>query len=88
MRPEHVTLVKYPKQIGHLGRLVIPGEIRELLNLQFGTPVHVYVEGERVCIERVNPENYTGVAQVLHDLQTGAISHAEAEALINKIANP
>ena len=35
-----------------MGRLVIPKEVRKLLALDTNSPVQMYVEGNRICIEK------------------------------------
>lgn len=39
------------KPMGALGRIVIPGEIRDAYNLRTGSLVGIYVDGEKVVLK-------------------------------------
>jgi AbrB family looped-hinge helix DNA binding protein len=51
-RPWHTIHVDATITLGRQGRLVIPAEIRATLGLSPGDRVHVYLEGNRLIIER------------------------------------
>lgn len=40
------------RRIDPLGRLVIPKELRKALGLGTNEPVQIYVEGNRICVEK------------------------------------
>ena len=40
------------RNIDPLGRLVIPKELRKMLGLGTNEPVQIYVEGNKICIEK------------------------------------
>lgn len=41
---------RYVRAIDELGRVVVPVEFRRRFGLEDGTPVEMYVDGDRVCL--------------------------------------
>lgn len=40
------------RQLDHLGRIVIPKEMRDLLNMKTGDLIEIYTQNGRICIEK------------------------------------
>lgn len=47
------------RRIDELGRIVLPKELRKTLDLPEGTPMEVYVEGNRVVLHKYQPEAWS-----------------------------
>ena len=45
------------KKVGKLGRLGIPEDVRDRLNMPPGTPVEIYEDGDRMIVQRYRAEN-------------------------------
>jgi len=43
------------RKIDALGRLVIAKELRKTLNLEVGTPMEIYTEGETIILKKYEP---------------------------------
>lgn len=43
------------RKVDELGRIVIPKEIRTTLEVEEGTPLEIYVEGEQVILKKYEP---------------------------------
>lgn len=44
------------RNVDHLGRIVLPKEIRKSLNLSDGTPMDISVDGETILLKRHHSE--------------------------------
>ncbi|RDY30164.1 AbrB/MazE/SpoVT family DNA-binding domain-containing protein [Lachnotalea glycerini] len=40
------------RQMDHLGRVVIPKEMRDSLNMKEGDPIDIYLQKSSICIEK------------------------------------
>ena len=40
------------REIDHLGRIVIPKELRRSMRLADGTPLHIKVDGKKIILEK------------------------------------
>ena len=45
------------RKIDGLGRLVIPKEIREVLHIDIGTPIELYMDGDGIMLKKHEPDN-------------------------------
>lgn len=43
------------RKVDHLGRIVLPKELRNTLEWPEGTPLEIYVDGQRVVIAKYEP---------------------------------
>ena len=43
------------RKVDSLGRMVIPKELRKTLKLNEGTPMEIYVEGNKIIFEKYEP---------------------------------
>ena len=43
------------RQIDHLGRVVIPKELRNTLGIQDKDPLEIFVEGDRIVLRKYHP---------------------------------
>ncbi|WZX99561.1 AbrB/MazE/SpoVT family DNA-binding domain-containing protein [Bacillus sp. FSL W7-1360] len=43
------------RKIDQLGRIVIPKELRNVMGLEIGTPMEIYVEEERIIVQKYEP---------------------------------
>ena len=41
------------RRFDNLGRMVVPREIRKTLNIDAGDPVDIYLDGRKICIEKM-----------------------------------
>lgn len=42
------------RKIDDLGRIVIPKEMRRVLNINIGDPIEMHLEGNKICMELYN----------------------------------
>ena len=47
------------RRIDDLGRIVLPKELRRTLDIPEGTPMEIYVEGDRVVLRKYQPETWS-----------------------------
>lgn len=40
------------RRIDHLGRIVIPKELRRMRNISEGDPIEIYVDGDVICLRK------------------------------------
>ena len=43
------------RRIDDLGRVVIPKEIRKVLDIQYGDPLEIYTDGESIVLKKYEP---------------------------------
>lgn len=43
------------RKIDHLGRIVLPIELRRVLDIEIGSPLEIYVEGESIILKKYQP---------------------------------
>lgn len=43
------------RKVDNLGRMVIPKELRRTLDIEEGTPLALYVEGEKIIFKKYEP---------------------------------
>ncbi|WP_321994804.1 AbrB/MazE/SpoVT family DNA-binding domain-containing protein [Clostridium butyricum] len=43
------------RRVDDLGRIVIPKELRRVLNIEEGNPLEIYTEGEQVILKKYEP---------------------------------
>ena len=43
------------RKIDHLGRVVIPMELRRTLNIEDGTPLEIFTEGNQIILQKYEP---------------------------------
>lgn len=43
------------RKIDHLGRIVLPIELRRVLDIEIGSPLEIYVDGESVILKKYQP---------------------------------
>ena len=65
------------RNVDQLGRVVLPKELRRTLNLEEGTPLEIFVEGEQIILQKYTP-NMTCVV-------TGEVSNANHVLLGGKL---
>ena len=65
------------RKIDELGRLVIPKELRRTLDIEEGTPMEIFVDGEQIILQKYTP-NMTCVA-------TGEVSNTNHVLLGGKL---
>lgn len=53
------------RRIDDLGRIVIPKEVRRTLHIDDGTPLELYVEGDKIIYRKYQPDTWT--SDELHD---------------------
>lgn len=68
------------RKIDHLGRIVVPKEIRNILDFNTGDPIEIYVEDELVLLKKYTPQNVC--------LVTGEISNDNKEYAPGLILSP
>jgi stage V sporulation protein T len=44
------------RRLDDLGRIVIPKEIRTTLGITEGTPLEIFVENKKVCLQKFEPD--------------------------------
>lgn len=45
------------RRVDDLGRVVIPKEVRRQMKIKEGDPLEVFLEGNKICLERYSPIN-------------------------------
>ncbi|PHD18276.1 AbrB family transcriptional regulator [Bacillus wiedmannii] len=45
------------RNIDHLGRIVVPMELRRSLSIQSKDPIEIFVDGESIILQKYNPNN-------------------------------
>lgn len=43
------------RKVDELGRVVIPSELRRILEIDIKTPVEIFVEGEQIILKKYRP---------------------------------
>ena len=43
------------RKLDHLGRIVLPKELRRTLDLPEGTPMEIYIDGSRIVLRKYQP---------------------------------
>jgi len=43
------------RKVDNLGRLVIPKELRETLEINVGTPIEIFVDEDRIILQKYSP---------------------------------
>ena len=51
-----MTATGIERKLDELGRVVLPKSLRRTMQLETGTPMRIYVEGNRVILEKGTPE--------------------------------
>lgn len=46
------------RKVDELGRVVLPMELRRVMDLQEGTPLEIYTEGENIILKKYKPGCY------------------------------
>ena len=44
------------RRVDNLGRIVLPKELRNVLDIPEGTPLEIYTEGERIILKKYAPD--------------------------------
>lgn len=79
------------RKVDELGRVVIPSELRRILEIDIKTPVEIFVEGERIILKKYRPASQCIVTGEINDenfsLANGKItlSPKGAEELLEKL---
>lgn len=78
------------RKIDHLGRVVVPKEIRRIFDFNTGTPIEIYVENELIFLKKYNSQRACLVTgEVSDDNKEYApgltLSPKGAETLLNKL---
>ena len=47
------------RHIDDFGRVVLPKELRKNLNLEYNTPLEIFVEGERIILQKHQPDMWS-----------------------------
>ncbi|KIH70051.1 AbrB/MazE/SpoVT family DNA-binding domain-containing protein [Salinicoccus roseus] len=45
------------RKVDELGRIVVPKELRIMMNMDVGEPVEIFTDGDSVILRRYSPEN-------------------------------
>lgn len=43
------------RKVDELGRIVIPKELRRTLNIEEGTPIEIFVDGNQIILQKYEP---------------------------------
>lgn len=78
------------RKLDQLGRLVLPKELRNVLNMNEGDPIEIFVDNEYVLLKKYNP---TGACAVTGDITAEnkeyapglVLSPAGAKILLGKL---
>ncbi|PEL75399.1 AbrB family transcriptional regulator [Bacillus toyonensis] len=65
------------RNIDHLGRIVVPMELRRTLGIQTKDPIEIFVDGESIILQKYNPD---GSCQI-----TGEVSEENIELAGGKL---
>lgn len=63
------------RRVDDLGRIVIPKEIRHKLNVREGSPMEMYLDGNKLVIERY--KTFDSIAETVDTLQTLIADYSE-----------
>lgn len=55
------------RRVDDLGRIVIPKEIRRILNVREGSPMELYIDGNKLVIERY--KTFDSISETVDTLQ-------------------
>ena len=72
-----MTIVKSTgivRKVDPLGRLVLPVELRRSLNLPAGTPIELFIDGDKIILQKYVPSNHSELLQELDEIKERAFS--------------
>ena len=61
------------RKLDHLGRIVLPKELRRTLDLPEGTPMEIFVDGNRIVLRKYQPSE----AWTMSEMQTALAAAAQ-----------
>ena len=61
------------RKLDHLGRIVLPKELRRTLDLPEGTPMEIYIDGNRIVLRKYQPSE----AWTMSEMQTALAAAAQ-----------
>ena len=60
------------RKLDHLGRIVLPKELRRTLDLPEGAPVEIFVDGSRIVLRKYQPSEAWAMSEMRAALATAA----------------
>ena len=60
------------RHLDHLGRIVLPKELRRTLDLPEGTPMEIYTDGDRIALRKYRPSEAWSTDELKEALVTAA----------------
>lgn len=79
------------RKVDELGRVVVPIELRRMMNIDVGDPLEIYTDNEQIILKKYEPQlecAVTGDTSLKNMLLAGGkivLSHKGAQALIDEI---
>ncbi|MFB5660393.1 AbrB/MazE/SpoVT family DNA-binding domain-containing protein [Alteribacillus sp. HJP-4] len=53
------------RKVDELGRVVLPKELRNILDLQYKTPTEIYVDGDQIILKKYTPDKACAVTGIV-----------------------
>ena len=60
------------RKLDHLGRIVLPKELRRTMDLPEGAPVEIFVDGNRIVLRKYQPSEAWTMSEMQTALATAA----------------
>ena len=74
------------RKIDELGRVVLPKELRHMLNLEEGTPLEIFTEGNQIILQKYEPNaEKTDVVKSLEAMAQNMTNAFELETISRAI---
>ena len=83
--------IKIPRKVDELGRVTIPKELRDTLDIKEKSPLEIFVEGKKMVLQKYQPNGVCAITGEVSDknisLADGKItlSPAGAELIIEEL---
>ncbi|PEY36585.1 AbrB family transcriptional regulator [Bacillus cereus] len=71
---------RIPRKVDELGRVVIPRELRDILDIKEKSPLEIFVEGEKMVLQKYQPG---GVCAITGEVSAKNISLADGKITLS-----
>ncbi|AIK35247.1 transcriptional regulator, AbrB family domain protein (plasmid) [Bacillus pseudomycoides] len=72
--------IKIPRKVDELGRVTIPKELRDTLDIKEKSPLEIFVEGKKMVLQKYQPN---GVCAITGEVSDKNISLADGKITLS-----